>query len=179
MTNHRTGQDTTRAAERAERDISEERKAGRAAFADLLHAFFKSNKARNVAFLTRWAGVWSVSEGKVRQWASALHTHSTITCGDVQALPAKDRAALLRYWLEETERELAPIAPLVDPRFVALSAAMNAGDVSAEARSIMADGHADEGELVRFEAKCEEGEQLFCKAKLATRAALRLLRGER
>jgi len=178
VTNPRTGQDATRCAAcaaRAERDISDERKAGRSTFADLLHDFFKANRARNVGLVARWAGLWDVSESKVRQWANGLVAHSTITCGDVQALPVNDRLALLRYWVERAEAELAPVAPMQDPRHVSLRAVVLAAKVAEEASAIMADGAMSHAESVQFEALCERGEQLFHSAKLAARA----VRGER
>lgn len=167
--------DTCAGDQPGEKGISPQRKAGRSTFAALLHDFFTANSARNVGKVARWAGVWGVCESKVRQWAQPLRTTAAITCGDVQALPAKDRAALLAFWLERTQAELAPVAPLKDARHVALSAVVVAGNVAAEARDIMADGRIDDEELRRFEAKCDEGEQLYRTAKLAARAA----RGER
>jgi len=163
--------DTCTGDQSPEKGISAQRKAGRSLFAQLLHDFFTANTARNVAHVARWAAVWGVCESKVRQWAQPLRTTSPITCGDVQTLPAKDRAALLAFWLERTQQELAPVAPLKDPRHVALSAVVVAGNVAAEARDIMADGRLDDDELLRFEAKCEEGERLYRTAKLAARAA--------
>lgn len=112
------------------RDIPENRKLARQNFAGLLHEFLDGVSRKRGSLAESWASLWDVSTTQVFRWANRQLWKSSITAGEIQALPPRDRLELLRFWVQRTDEELNPPAPAVDPTRDALAAGVLAGRIA-------------------------------------------------
>ncbi len=157
--------------EKASRDLSQVRKAGRAQFAAFLNGYVVTAALRGITLVPSWKSHWGVSAKTVYQWANTLKVTSAIAAGDLDSLPPGDLLPLLESWIEAVRARLAPIAPADDPRLIALKASTRAGILADKATKAMSDQRCSAAEWAGIEAECAEGEAEFRIAKLAAQAA--------
>jgi hypothetical protein len=156
--------------------LSPARSGARARFNEMLGEYFKTRAKQSVTLVPSWAAQLGVTPQYIRNQCSELKITSVLAAGDLESLSAEDLVDFLEHWLETKRAELAPPAPMDDPRLVALTAAQRAGEVSGTALHITSTGSkggrsVTPSEWSQFEAKCAEGEREFRVAKMGARAA--------
>lgn len=161
----------TQTAAPSDKELSARRIAGRAAFAALLRRHLDLSLSRGFSFVSSWASVLGVGEGKMRRWAQPDHIRSAIAAGDLHALPAAELADLLRFWLADVEASIEPAEPATDPRLLVVVFAEAIGDLAKSARKAMVDRRVTHPEWAELEAKFAAIERDARVARLACEAA--------
>ncbi len=114
--------------------------AGRTKAAELLREYILGAARRGQSLIKRWAIDLGVSRQYVEQFANPLATKGGMLLGDIEALPAAERAELYRFLAAKADAELQPPPPATDPHRVVVTASVRAGKLAASARDAASEG---------------------------------------